>query len=407
MKPNEPSPDPKINATDSNPQTNTSANDLSFDFFQESNKTLPTKSDSDQNPVGNKIIISPPAEPDLDILGSMKISRKPKQIVEEVADLLVEENIDLDSQEQVGTRPRNHSLPQKGLVQIIQRHGQLGEMNDDQGFGYMGRVPGQDGSNLPQNVSKQAAIKVHLSEPQLNPTSPKHEVPEIKHTGVPANFGTPQKNPMLARGHPLALSGCHDRPTDQIIIQRLRERNLKLRNQNKAILSGQMDNLKPEQSNYQSERPIIKYTQGGVKSGYENEENRQNRLRKLSASILEENRVYIKEMKRRKNSGSRNENDDHADSTSDVSDDNLKVQRTIKVNKSFSSKSQRDYLIKINTIGDLKVGKSCFVNIVSGNQKSIKDRFQAKEGCDSSVKQKKKKKKMTRKYVFIKFGLYV
>ena len=404
MKPNVPSPQPKINATESNTKTNTSANDLSFDFFQESNGSIPNKSDSEQNPVGNKLIISPPAEPDLNILGSMKMDRKPKQIVEEVADLWIEENIDMGHRQQRDTRPRNYSMPQKGLVQIIQGHGQLGDTNNAQGFGYMGRVPGQDGSNLPQNVAKQAAIKVHMSEPKLTLTSPKHEVLEIKHEGVPANFGTPQKNLMPARDHPLALSGGHDRPTDQIIIQRLRERNLKLRNQNKAMLSGQIDNLKPEQPHIQSERKVIKYTQGGVKDGYENEEKRKKRLRKLSASILEENRVYIKEMKRRNNSESKNIADDQADSTSDRSDDNLKVQRTINIDMTLSSKSQRDYLIKINTIGDLKVGKSSFVSIISGSQKSIKDRFQAKKGCDSSVKKKKKKKKMTRKYVLL--GVY-
>jgi hypothetical protein len=113
------------------------------------------------------------------------------------------------------------------------------------------------------------------------------------------------------------------------------------------------------------------------------------RVRKLSQEILELNRKDNKNFQKRLSDFKR-ENEDNVDLSSIISSSGEK-QKTIQINSSFKSNNHKDFLVKINMIGDLNAGKSEFVNIVTESQKPSKNKKMAKKAC------KRMNKKLTKK----------
>jgi hypothetical protein len=115
------------------------------------------------------------------------------------------------------------------------------------------------------------------------------------------------------------------------------------------------------------------------------------RVRKLSQDILDSNRLDAKMFSDRKHSEINIKNLDQIDLSSTISSSGEKKQKTIQVNSSFKSNNHKDFLVKINMIGDLNSGKSEFVSIVTESVKPSTNKQMAKK-ASQRVNQKLTKK---------------
>lgn len=114
------------------------------------------------------------------------------------------------------------------------------------------------------------------------------------------------------------------------------------------------------------------------------------RVRKLSQEILDMNRKDIKETLKRKKSDADAKDLENIDLSSNLSSD-LKVQKLIKLNSSFKSNNHRDFLVKINMIGDLNSGKTEFVSIVTDSKQPSRNKTEAKKGIQGKNQRLSKK----------------
>ena len=104
------------------------------------------------------------------------------------------------------------------------------------------------------------------------------------------------------------------------------------------------------------------------------------RVRKLSQDILDSNRMHLKMSKSRKKTDIDNVLLDNIDLSSVMSQQDENGQKVIKLNTSIKSGNHKDFLVKVNMIGDLNSGKSSFVNIITESKPHSKNKNEAKKG---------------------------
>jgi hypothetical protein len=124
--------------------------------------------------------------------------------------------------------------------------------------------------------------------------------------------------------------------------------------------------------------------------GLSDEKEKRRRVRKLSQEILELNRMEVKESLKTKKSDFDARGLRNIDLSSNISKDELS-QKLIRVNSSFKSNNHKDFLVKINMIGDLKSGKTEFVSIVTDSKQPSRNKKEAKKGMQG-MNQKLNKK---------------
>lgn len=112
---------------------------------------------------------------------------------------------------------------------------------------------------------------------------------------------------------------------------------------------------------------------------FENEILVKQRVRKLSQDILEQNRVNALNYNQKMLLQSKKNMAISETQNCKLLSGGDKKQKIIKMQNSFRSNNHKDFLVKINMIGDLRAGKSEFVGIVTDSKKPSTSKKKAKE----------------------------